>query len=69
MPYTPPPELAGLSLAQIAEAVAEHRLPPVEQWSPEHVGESHMRIAADGITTVDEERLERIYQADLQGGD
>lgn len=28
-----------------------------------------MRIAADGITTVDEERLERIYQADLQGGD
>jgi uncharacterized protein len=48
VPYTPPPELAGLSLAQIAEAVAERKLPPVEQWSPENVGESHMRIAADG---------------------
>lgn len=48
VPYTPPPELAGLSLAQIAEAVAERRLPPVEQWSPENVGESHMRITADG---------------------
>lgn len=48
MPYTPPPELAGMSLAQIAEAVAARKLPPVEQWSPENVGESHMRIAADG---------------------
>lgn len=48
MPYTPPPELAGLSLAQIAEAVAQRRLPPVEQWSPDNCGESHMRIAADG---------------------
>lgn len=48
MPYTPPPELAGLSLAQIAEAVAQRRLPPVEQWSPDNLGESHMRIAADG---------------------
>jgi len=48
VPYTPPPELAGLSLAEIAEAVAERKLPPVEQWSPENIGESHMRIAADG---------------------
>lgn len=48
MVYTPPPELAGMSLAQIAEAVAERKLPPVEQWSPENVGESHMRILADG---------------------
>ena len=48
MPYTPPPELAGMSLAQIAEAVAERRLPPVEQWSPDNVDDSHMRIAADG---------------------
>ena len=48
MVYTPPPELAGMSLAQIAEAVAERRLPPVEQWSPENTGDSHMRILADG---------------------
>lgn len=48
MPYDPPPELAGLSLAEIAAAVDERRLPPVASWTPEHVGESHMRIAADG---------------------
>lgn len=48
MVYTPPPELAGMSLAEIAEAVAARKLLPVEQWSPDNVGESHMRIAADG---------------------
>lgn len=48
MPYSPPPELAGLSLAQIAEQVAARKLPPVEQWEPHETGESHMRIAADG---------------------
>lgn len=48
MPYEPPPELARLSLSEIAEAVAARRLPPVEQWSPEKSGESEMRIAADG---------------------
>lgn len=48
MVYTPPPELAGMSLAQIAEAVAERRLPPVEQWSPDNVDDSHMKIEADG---------------------
>ena len=48
MVYTPPPELAGMSLAEIAEAVAERRLPPVEQWSPDNVDESNMVIRADG---------------------
>lgn len=48
MPYEPPPELAGLTLAQIAEQVATRKLPPVEDWSPQRSGESHMRIAADG---------------------
>lgn len=48
MPYEPPPELARLSLSEIAEAVAARRLPPVEQWSPEKSGDSEMRIAADG---------------------
>lgn len=48
MPYEPPPEIAGLSLAELAEQVAARRLPPVEQWSPAITGDSEMRIAADG---------------------
>ena len=44
----PPSELAGLSLAEIARAVAERRLPPVDQWNPPHCGDSGMRIARDG---------------------
>ena len=44
----PPTELASLSLAEIAQAVAERRLPPVEQWNPPHCGDSRMRIARDG---------------------
>lgn len=48
VPYDPPPDLAGLSLAQIAEAVEQRRLPPIEQWSPQHVGDSGMTITADG---------------------
>lgn len=48
MPYTPPPELAGLSLSDVAALVAARKLPPVETWAPEHSGDSEMRIAADG---------------------
>ncbi len=48
MPYEPPPELAGLTLAQIAEQVAQRKLPPVEGWAPQNMGDSLMRIAADG---------------------
>lgn len=48
MPYEPPPELAELSLTQIADLVAARKLPPVSEWQPPVVGESHMRIAADG---------------------
>lgn len=48
MPYEPPPQLAALSLAELAEAVNARRLPAVETWSPAHIGESHMRITADG---------------------
>lgn len=44
----PPPELAGLSLAEIARAAAERRLPPVAQWNPPPCGDSGMRIARDG---------------------
>ena len=48
MPYEPPPELAGLTLADIAGALADRRLPPVQTWSPASRGDSLMRIAADG---------------------
>lgn len=44
----PPPDLAGLSLSDIAALGAENRLPPVEKWNPEHCGDSRMRIASDG---------------------
>ncbi len=48
MPYEPPPYLAELTLAQIADQVEQRKLPPVEGWAPAQIGESHMRIAADG---------------------
>jgi len=48
MPYEPPPELAALSLAEIGELVTARKLPPVDQWQPEHSSDSLMRIAADG---------------------
>ena len=48
MPYEPPPEIAALSLAELAEAVAARKLPPVEKWSPAQTGDSHMEIRADG---------------------
>lgn len=48
MPYEPPPDLASLTLAQLAEAAAARRLPPIDQWAPSQTGDSLMRIAADG---------------------
>lgn len=48
MPYEVPPDLAGMSLADVAQAVAARQLPPVSQWHPSETGESHMRIAKDG---------------------
>lgn len=48
MPYEAPPDLAGLSLAQIAEAVAQRKLPPLDEWRPPETIDSEMRIAADG---------------------
>lgn len=49
MPITaPPPDLAGLSLAEIARLASEAKLPPVESWNPSHCGDSEMRIARDG---------------------
>lgn len=48
MPYEPPPYLAELTLAEIADLVAQRKLPAVEGWAPQKSGDSQMRIAADG---------------------
>jgi hypothetical protein len=49
MPMPPTtPDLAGLSLADIARLAEEKKLPPVERWNPSHCGDSEMRIARDG---------------------
>lgn len=48
MPYEPPPELAALSLQEIAQLNAARKLPPVEQWEPVANGDSLMTIKADG---------------------
>lgn len=44
----PLPDLSSMSLTEVAKALAEKRLPPVDQWHPEHCGHSDMRIARDG---------------------
>lgn len=43
-----PIELQGISIADLQKLIDERRLPPVDQWSPEHCGHSEMRIARDG---------------------
>jgi hypothetical protein len=48
MPMPPQPDLDTMSLADVAKALAEKRLPPVEKWNPTHCGDSEMRIARDG---------------------
>lgn len=48
MPYEPLPDLAALSLAEIAELNAARRLPPVESWNPAAEADSRMEIRADG---------------------
>ena len=48
VPYEPPPELASLSLEEIAALQAQRKLPPVEQWRPTNVSDSLMTIRADG---------------------
>jgi hypothetical protein len=48
MPYEPPPDLAALSLPEIAALAEARKLPPLARWSPEQTEDSRMRIAADG---------------------
>lgn len=48
MPYHAPPQLAEMSLAEIARALEERRLPPLENWHPAEEIDSEMQILADG---------------------
>ena len=48
MPMPPAPDLSTMTLAEIAQALADRRLPPVAAWNPTHCGDSEMRIARDG---------------------
>jgi hypothetical protein len=48
MPYEAPPDLASMSLLDIARAVEERKLPAIERWNPTKTIDSYMRIAADG---------------------
>ena len=59
MAYTPPPELAGLTIAQVAEEVAARKLPPSDQWDPPETEHSRMRIAANGRWFHDESPITR----------
>ena len=48
MPMDPLPDIASLSLAEIAKLAEDAKLPPVDKWNPTHCGDSEMRIARDG---------------------
>lgn len=72
MPMPPaPPDLTGLSLADIARFAEEKKLPPVEKWDPEHCGDSAMRIASDGTwyhegSPIGREAMVRLFSTILR---
>jgi hypothetical protein len=71
MPMEPIPDLATLSLADVARLLAEKRLPPVEKWNPEHCGDSEMRIARDGAwfhqgSPIGREAMVRLFSTILR---
>ncbi len=55
----PPCDLSALSLAEIAQLAEDRKLPPVASWSPEHCGDSEMRIARDGTWYHEGEPIKR----------
>jgi len=66
MPESRPPiTVAGRSLAELAAAIADKSLPPVERWDPALCGHSGMRIAADGTWYHDDAPITRPAMARL----
>lgn len=71
MPMPPLPDLASLSLTEIARLVEEKKLPPVAQWNPTHCGDSEMRIARDGTwfhqgSPISRENMVRLFSTVLR---
>jgi uncharacterized protein len=72
MPETRPPiELQGVSLADLQRMIPDRKLPPVDQWNPEHCGNSDMRIARDGTwyhqgTPIDRPAMVRLFSTVLR---
>ena len=71
MPMDPLPDLANLSLADIAHLAQEKRLPPVDKWNPDHCGDSEMRIARDGTwfhqgSPIGREAMVRLFSTILR---
>ena len=65
------PDLSAMSLAEVAKALAEQRLPPVDQWHPTHCGDSEMRIARDGTwyhqgSPIGREAMVRLFSTILR---
>ncbi|AYJ86047.1 DUF1285 domain-containing protein [Sphingomonas paeninsulae] len=71
MPMDPLPDLSTMSLTDIAKALSEKRLPPVDQWHPTHCGDSDMRIARDGTwyhqgSPIGREAMVRLFSTILR---
>jgi hypothetical protein len=71
MPMEPVPDLAALSLAEIARLAAEAKLPPVNAWNPAHCGDSEMRITRDGTwyhqgSPIGRETMVRLFSTILR---
>jgi len=71
MPMDPQPDLASLSLTEVAHLLAEKRLPPVEKWNPDHCGDSEMRIGRDGTwyhqgSPIGREAMVRLFSTILR---
>jgi hypothetical protein len=71
MPMDPLPDLSTMSLTDIAKALSEKRLPPVDQWNPTHCGDSDMRIARDGTwyhqgSPIGREAMVRLFSTILR---
>ncbi len=71
MPMAPALDLSSMSLAEVAKALAEQRLPPVDQWNPTHCGNSEMRIARDGTwyhqgSPIGREAMVRLFSTILR---
>jgi hypothetical protein len=67
----PLPDFSAMSLTEVAKALSEKSLPPVDQWHPVHCGNSEMRIARDGTwyhqgSPIGREAMVRLFSTILR---